>query len=100
LNLIDAKQWEKLILKTQIIKFNFKFERNFIKEISSILEPFRSSFWIKERHWYIGCCCDKSKTNTIVYSIPRFPICVLDYPLIDFPHIPSEQKKADDWRHD
>jgi hypothetical protein len=30
---------------------------------------------------------DKSKTNTIVYSISRFPIYALDYPLNDFPHM-------------
>jgi hypothetical protein len=86
-DLIDAKRWEKLLLKTQIIKFNFKFECNFIKEISSILEPFRSSFWLEERHSYVGCYQDKSKTKTIVYSIPRFPIRSLHYPSIDFPHM-------------
>ncbi|CAF3963048.1 unnamed protein product [Rotaria sp. Silwood1] len=61
-DLIDGKQWEKFILKTQILRFNCKFECNLIEEISSILESFRSSFWLKERHWYVGCYQDESKT--------------------------------------
>ncbi|CAF3681328.1 unnamed protein product [Rotaria sp. Silwood1] len=86
-DLIDGKQWEKFILKTQIVQFNFKFECNLIEEISSILESFRSSFWLKERHWYVGCYQDESKTSTIIYSIPRFRIRTLKYPSTVFPHM-------------
>ncbi|CAF1097872.1 unnamed protein product [Rotaria sordida] len=86
-DLIDGKQWEKFILKTQIIRFNFKFECDLIEEISSILESFRSSFWLKERHWYVGCYQDESKTSTIIYSIPRFRIRTLKYPSTVYPHM-------------
>ncbi|CAF4972003.1 unnamed protein product [Rotaria sp. Silwood1] len=86
-DLIDGKQWEQLLLKTQIIRFNFKFTFNQIWEISSILESFRSSFWLEQRHWYVGCYQDETEKGTIIYSIPRFQIRMLKYPSAKFPHM-------------
>ncbi|CAF1361941.1 unnamed protein product [Rotaria sp. Silwood1] len=86
-DLIDGKQWEQLLLKTRIIRFNFKFKLNFTWEIPSILEPFRSSFWLEQRHWYVGCYQDESDTSTIIYSIPRFRIRTLKYPSVEFSHM-------------
>ncbi|CAF1032189.1 unnamed protein product [Rotaria sp. Silwood1] len=60
---------------------------NFTWEIPSILEPFRSSFWLEQRHWYVGCYQDESDTSTIIYSIPRFRIRTLKYPSVEFPHM-------------
>ncbi|CAF3964446.1 unnamed protein product [Rotaria sp. Silwood1] len=88
-DLIDGKQWEQLLLKTQIIRFNFKFTFNQIWEISSILESFRSSFWLEQRHWYVGCYQDETEKGTIIYSIPRFQLRMLKYPSARFPHIPA-----------
>ncbi|CAF1153053.1 unnamed protein product [Rotaria sordida] len=86
-DLIDGKRWEQLLLKTQIIRFNFKFTFNLILEISSILEPFRSLFWLEQRHWYVGCYQDETEKGTIIYSIPRFQTRTLKYPSAKFPHM-------------
>ncbi|CAF5126441.1 unnamed protein product, partial [Rotaria sp. Silwood1] len=42
--------WEQLLWKRRIVRFNFKFKFNLICEISSIVEPFRSSFWLEQRY--------------------------------------------------
>ncbi|CAF1446587.1 unnamed protein product, partial [Rotaria sp. Silwood1] len=50
-------------------------------------ESFRSSFWLEQRHWYVGCYQDETEKGTIIYSIPRFQIRMLKYPSAKFPHM-------------
>ncbi|CAF4075678.1 unnamed protein product [Rotaria sordida] len=83
LDLIDGKQWEEFIRKTKIIKFNFQFilseNVTFTQSKSKLLDSFRSTFWLKEKYWYVGCNKHRSNQNTqiSVYSIPKFlPTCI------------------------
>ncbi|CAF1246163.1 unnamed protein product [Rotaria sordida] len=50
-------------------------------------EPFRSLFWLEQRHWYVGCYQDETEKGTIIYSIPRFQTRTLKYPSAKFPHM-------------
>ncbi|CAF4290946.1 unnamed protein product, partial [Rotaria sp. Silwood2] len=83
LDLIDGKQWEEFLRKTQIVKFNFKFvlSNNVIcnQNQSTLLDSFRSSFWLEEKHWYVACnkhYCNQH-SEIYVYSIPQFlPKCI------------------------
>jgi hypothetical protein len=74
-------------LRTRIVKFNFKFQLsdNLIpnQDASSLLESFRSSFWLEQRRWYVGYYSDESKKYTIVYSMSPFRIRTIDYPSHD-----------------
>ncbi|CAF4084733.1 unnamed protein product [Rotaria sordida] len=88
-DLIDGNQWKDLILKTNIIKFNFKFQiLNYnlkVNEgISILLESFRSSFWIEQKHCYVGIHYDEDNQQTFLYTIPRFRFKDITYPSVNF----------------
>ncbi|CAF1267578.1 unnamed protein product [Rotaria sp. Silwood1] len=86
-DLIDGNQWKKFLLTTNIIKFNFKFQLLNINEDESILlKSFRSSFWLKEKHFYVGYCYDEYDKKTLIYSIPRFRLNHINYPSSNFPY--------------
>src|SRR4051812_47088398 len=59
LDLFDGLRWEIFVRRRGLVKFNFKFNLslNYIcnQDQSSLLEPFRSSFWLEEKHWYVAC---------------------------------------------
>ena len=74
MNLCDGYRWEKL---TQNLRtFNFSVELSidhFL--IPTVLESFRSSFWIEEKHWFIAYYNDR------LFSIPHFipnPLNIVD----------------------
>ncbi len=60
-DLIDGYRWE--ILTYFFTTFNFKFN---INSYFPRLDSFRTSFWLKEKHWFIA-----SNSNSI-FSIPHF----------------------------
>ncbi|CAF4350722.1 unnamed protein product, partial [Rotaria sordida] len=84
-DLTDGNQWKDFILKTNIIKFNLKFEilshnLKFNEALSILLESFRSSFWIEQKHCYVGICYDEDNQRIFLYTIPRFRFKDITYP--------------------
>ncbi|CAF5129396.1 unnamed protein product, partial [Rotaria sp. Silwood1] len=69
-DLFDGNQWKNFILKTNIIIFNFEFQiLNSNKDVSILLESFRSSFWLREKHFYVGYHNDDENDQTFLYTI-------------------------------
>jgi hypothetical protein len=62
------------------MKFNFKFllSQN-VTLNENVLESFRSSFWLEEKHWYVAL------NKKSIYSIPRFRPQCINYTEIDYP---------------
>ncbi|CAF1504795.1 unnamed protein product [Rotaria sordida] len=88
-DLNDGNQWKDFILKTNIIKFNFKFQiSNYNlkvnEDISILLESFHSSFWIEQKHCYVGIHYDEDNQETFLYTIPRFRFKDITYPSVNF----------------
>ena len=78
-DLIDARRWEKFLQKTQICNFNFRLgARNTSADEGplSVLERFRSSFWLEENCWYVGCTQRQPYWErtpiTEIFSLPYF----------------------------
>ncbi|CAF4249599.1 unnamed protein product, partial [Rotaria sp. Silwood2] len=96
-DLMEGNQWKNFILKTNITICNFKFQIfNHNKDVSILFEPFRSSFWLKEKHCYIGYHNDEENGQTFLYTIPRFRFKDIIYPSSNFPPIttvPSNMEK-------
>lgn len=87
-DLIDGNQWEKFIRKTNIIKFKFRFQvSNSDRNQSTLLESFRSSFWLEEMHCYVECYEFDVRDQIFVYTIPHFGPLIIFYPSPDFPPI-------------
>ena len=90
-DLIDGHQWENYLSKTQIQKFNFQFEIcddyfDIHQDHSILLQSFRSSFWLKEKQWYVKLCCDDRLGKIFFHTIPRFRSEYSKlYPSIDIP---------------
>ncbi|CAF4423987.1 unnamed protein product [Rotaria sp. Silwood2] len=69
---------------------------HFVEDVSILFEPFRSSFWLKEKHCYIGYHNDEENGQTFLYTIPRFRFKDIIYPSSNFPPIttvPSNMEK-------
>jgi hypothetical protein len=66
-DLIDGYRWE--ILTNFFTTFSFKFNVNsyFLR-----LDSFRTSFWLKEKCWYVGC------HDSCVFSVPYFFVVHVD----------------------
>lgn len=89
-DLIDGQQWEEFISKARIIKFDFKFLLNTIdssiQDEIDLLESFRSSFWVEDKHWYVALHREDQWPNRIIiYSIPRFRPKFIKYPTYNYP---------------
>lgn len=96
-DLIDGNQWKNFIRKTNIIKFNFRFRIiNSNRNESTLLDSFRSLFWLKKMHCYIECHKYKTLTEeTFLNTIPRFRLPIT-YPSPHFPPIttvPADMEK-------
>ncbi len=61
-DIFNVQKWENLT--NNLVKFNFKFYM--INCSNRNLDSFRTSFWLKEKHWFIA-----SNSNSI-FSIPHF----------------------------
>ncbi|CAF3285691.1 unnamed protein product, partial [Rotaria sp. Silwood2] len=75
LDLLDGVRWEKFLRRRELIKFNFKFSLslNLVcnQDQFSLLEPFRSSFWLEEKHWYVACYKNEwGNKCPIIFSVP------------------------------
>jgi len=52
LDLSDGYRWQ--LLSSSLITFNFKFNINFDPFGNPILDSFRTSFWLKEKQWFVA----------------------------------------------
>ncbi|CAF0863513.1 unnamed protein product [Adineta steineri] len=63
IDLVDGNRWK--ILSKDLIKFNFNFHVE-INNIHSILDPFRDSYWLLKKRWYVAY------NNQCLFIIPHF----------------------------
>ncbi|CAM4835886.1 unnamed protein product [Rotaria magnacalcarata] len=75
LDLLDGVRWEEFLRRRGLIKFYFKFSLSlnlvWNQDQYSLLEPFRSSFWLKEKHWYVACYKNEwGNKCPLIFSVP------------------------------
>jgi hypothetical protein len=72
--LFDGLQLERFTKKLRLVKFDFCFtsynQLHDEKKVKSLLELFRSSFWLEKKHWFVGASYDHHRIR--IYSMPRF----------------------------
>ena len=98
LDLMNGQLWEEYLNKTNIKKFYFKFTlaNNFdcSEDRYSLLQSFRSSFWLEEKRWYVACDKGQVKSSRpTIYSIPYFQPPLLFYPLHNFLPVTTSEKE-------
>jgi len=85
-SLIDGFRWETLI-KTKfsvLNRFQFVFHQLFLRiyecsaDVESLIIPFRTSFWLEDKRWFVNCQSIKSSHTIKLYSIP-FSVISYDY---------------------
>ena len=92
-DLIDGQRWESFLSKTQIQKFHFRFEipddyLDIDQNRSELLHSFRSSFWLKEKQWYVECRRRNQWQKTSFHTIPRFRSKFFtEHPSFDIPSL-------------
>ncbi|CAF4059887.1 unnamed protein product [Rotaria sordida] len=84
LDLMNGQLWEEYLIERKIKKFNFKFtlSNNLIchQDKNSLLQSFRSSFWLEKQHWYVACEKGELKSSRpTIYSIPYFQSSLIFY---------------------
>ena len=101
LDLLDGTRWERFLSKKPLVKFYFKFTLalDFVcnQNDYSVLESFRSPFWLKEKRWFVAC--HKSEEHyrwPSIYSVPYFvsdsiQSCIGTYPPLST--VPSDLQK-------
>ena len=96
-DLLNGQLWEEYFLETKVKEFYFKFTLGNSSicqdDKKSLLQSFRSSFWLEKKHWYVACEKGQSQTSRpTIYSIPYFQSSVLLYPSNHFPPISTAEK--------
>ncbi|CAF4021774.1 unnamed protein product [Adineta steineri] len=85
-SLINGSYWE-IFIKTKLsslIKFQFVFYQLVLRtyecngDVELFIIPFRTSFWLEEKQWFVNCQSIKSSHTIQLYSIP-FSINSYDY---------------------
>ncbi|CAF0766860.1 unnamed protein product [Adineta steineri] len=85
-SLINGSYWE-IFIKTKLsslIKFQFVFYQLVLRtyecngDVELFIIPFRTSFWLEEKRWFVNCQSIKSSHTIQLYSIP-FSINSYDY---------------------
>ncbi|CAF3213555.1 unnamed protein product [Rotaria sp. Silwood2] len=77
-DLMNGTRWEQLMLRTRISKFNFRFKYNSSKSVirnqdnNSLLDSFRSPFWLEQKRWFVACHKETLDSALNVYSVPEF----------------------------
>ncbi|CAF0817129.1 unnamed protein product [Adineta steineri] len=85
-SLINGSYWE-VFIKTKLlslIKFQFVFYQLVLRtyecngDVELFIIPFRTSFWLEEKQWFVNCQSIKSSHTIQLYSVP-FSINSYDY---------------------
>jgi hypothetical protein len=76
----DGYEWEKILMrylpniKVFQLKMNLNFPHrdNINKQVDDLLDTFRTSFWLEERHWFVRCDWDPLNifNDGILYTLP------------------------------
>ncbi len=82
----DGSRWESLLSTTSVVQFQFYFSATLTmnKPIHEILLPFRSPFWLDEKHWFVACDQHRLLDQSVLYSIPWCDKQVIWQPRMDF----------------
>lgn len=69
-DIIDAYQWEQLIISSlpQLTIFKFRFNIHFEDNILSKFKQFQTNFWLKQHHWYTEYILHENSAQ--IYTIP------------------------------
>ncbi|CAF0839501.1 unnamed protein product [Adineta steineri] len=77
---LDGSEWKKLIIenlpniKTFRLRMFFELSsvRNREKEIDTLLNSFRTPFWIRKHRWFVQCdwTLSKSQKHAVLYTLP------------------------------
>ncbi|UJR08750.1 hypothetical protein I4U23_013007 [Adineta vaga] len=85
-SLIDGLYWEMLI-KTKLFllrQFQFVFYQLHLRiyectdDVEVLIRPFRTSFWLEDKRWFVNCQSIKSLHTVKLFSIP-FPGISFEY---------------------
>jgi hypothetical protein len=76
----DGSRWEHFIQRNLRLlnkfEFYFSYRAGFFPEnppdFNSIIDRFRSPFWLEEKRWFIACDYIPSRSEITIYSIPTF----------------------------
>ena len=85
-SLIDGSKWEALIkTKLPLLRsFHFVFYQVHLRiyqcdaDVEILIRPFRSSFWLEDKQWFVKCQSIKSLHKVKLFTIP-FPSSSYDY---------------------
>ncbi|CAF3460136.1 unnamed protein product, partial [Rotaria sp. Silwood2] len=76
-SIVDGQYWEKMI--SSIIPSLEKFEFFFIisiresaknSSLQSLITPFKTQFWKKDKHWFVNCAFISSYQGIWLYTMP------------------------------
>ena len=86
LDLMNGSSWEDYLKESSIETFHFKFTLSTPWSSGDhqavLLQPFRSSFWLEKKDWYVACETGHFQSSRpILYSLPYFQSSCIVYPL-------------------
>lgn len=95
---MNGQLWEEYFLNKNLKKFNFKFtlasEFTCQQDKNSLIQSFRSSFWIDRHQWYVACEKGQLQTSRpVIYSIPYYQPPTIFYPINQFYSISTNENE-------
>ncbi|CAF4114243.1 unnamed protein product, partial [Rotaria sp. Silwood2] len=83
IDLLEGQQWELLVSHLIIFDFHIRLLcSSFQFSIKTILNSFRSSFWLEDKRWFVAC--DGLRLENI-FTIPCFVSNIVTYPYVNWP---------------
>ncbi|CAF3300077.1 unnamed protein product [Rotaria socialis] len=79
MDLIDGQQWELLI--SHLVVFNFRIHLCSLFNVpkNTILESFRSLFWLEHKQWFVAY------DDPNIFTVPRFASSIVTHPYVNWP---------------
>ncbi|CAF3143152.1 unnamed protein product [Rotaria sp. Silwood2] len=104
--IINGDQWKQIIvdhlLKLKIFKICMRYQLNNRndkeKEIDRLLDSYRTSYWLKDRQWFVRCqwTPNNTKSDIFLYSLPDLS----DYFVIQPSSCTIRTKSTCPWEYD
>ena len=99
---IHGYPWEEIIVthlqKLKIFRlmmiFRLKVQGNIHEQIDTLLETFKTRFWLEDHQWFIRCDCNTDYGTTHVYTLPNMFKALINFD----PHI-SKSTCLDDKKY-
>ncbi|CAF1053538.1 unnamed protein product [Adineta ricciae] len=85
-SLIDGSKW-KMLIKAKLLSlrlFHFVFYQVHLRiyqcdaDVEVLIQPFRSSFWLEDKQWFVKCQSIKSLHKVKLFTVP-FPSTSYEY---------------------